>query len=277
MLPFQTISGACWESCPVGFGGFPFGLWVRVEAPAVVRGHFWAQSYPREGLFSCSCPESPYSVPEALFLLGPGLLGVLCPPPHLLVLPSYAWIPLLSDVDECQLGGHSCDSHASCLNTPGSFSCSCQPGWVGDGFECRGKCLGARGLGREAEVGGVSGQATAGQRWLGSGTFMGEGQGWDLEGLPPHSPPVHTPGGPWVPPPADLDECASEEHGCSPRADCLNVPGSYRCACRLGFSGDGFSCEGEIGAWDGRSGGVQKGQPRTDPLTALWIPERMYL
>ena len=38
MLPFQTISGACWESCPVEFGGFPFGLWVRVEAPAVVRG-----------------------------------------------------------------------------------------------------------------------------------------------------------------------------------------------------------------------------------------------
>ena len=137
----------------------------------MVRGHFWAQSYPREGLFSCCCPESPYSVPEALFLLGPGLLGVLCPPPHLLVLPSYAWIPLLSDVDECQLGGHSCDSHASCLNTPGSFSCSCQPGWVGDGFECRGKCLGARGLGREAEVGGVSGQATAGQRWLGSGNW----------------------------------------------------------------------------------------------------------
>lgn len=133
----------------------------------------------------------------------------------------------------------------------------------------------------------MSGQATAGQRCLGSGMSMGEGQGWDLEGLPPHSPPAHTPGGPWVPSPADLDECASKEHGCSPRADCLNAPGSYRCACRLGFSGDGFSCEGEVGAWDGRAGGVQKGWPRgldsevptthTDPLTALWMPERMYL
>ena len=42
----------------------------------------------------------------------------------------------------------------------------------------------------------MSGQATAGQRWLGSGMSMGEGQGWDLEGLPPHSPPAHTLGDP---------------------------------------------------------------------------------
>lgn len=136
---FRPFLGHAGSHALLGLGVFPFGLWVRVEAPAMVRGHFWAQSDPREGLSFCSCPESPHSIPKALFLLGPGLWGVLCPPSHLLVLPSYAWVPLLSDVDECQLGGHGCDSHASCLNTPGSFSCSCQPGWVGDGFECRGK------------------------------------------------------------------------------------------------------------------------------------------
>ncbi|NIG61488.1 fibrillin-3 [Pontoporia blainvillei] len=42
---------------------------------------------------------------------------------------------------------------------------------------------------------------------------------------------------------ADLDECAFQEHGCSPRADCLNTPGSYRCACPPGFAGDGYFCE----------------------------------
>lgn len=59
-----------------------------------------------------------------------------------------------------------------------------------------------------------------------------------------------------APCPTDLDECAFWEHGCSLRADCLNVPGSYRCVCRQGFMGDGFSCEGESRrAREGHPGG----------------------
>jgi hypothetical protein len=49
----------------------------------------------------------------------------------------------------------------------------------------------------------------------------------------------------------DLDECAIQEHQCSPRADCLNAPGSYHCACHPGFAGDGFSCEGKM-EWTGQ-------------------------
>jgi len=37
------------------------------------------------------------------------------------------------DVDECQQGRASCDLHASCVNTPGSYTCACADGWVGDG------------------------------------------------------------------------------------------------------------------------------------------------
>ncbi|KAM8764499.1 LOW QUALITY PROTEIN: fibrillin-3 [Rhynchonycteris naso] len=40
------------------------------------------------------------------------------------------------DVDECELGRHSCDGHASCLNLLRSFSYKCHPDWVGDGFRC---------------------------------------------------------------------------------------------------------------------------------------------
>lgn len=39
------------------------------------------------------------------------------------------------DVDECAGNLHACDTHASCLNTLGSYQCGdCQPGYVGDGY-----------------------------------------------------------------------------------------------------------------------------------------------
>lgn len=47
--------------------------------------------------------------------------------------------------------------------------------------------------------------------------------------------------------PADQDECSAEDHNCNLNADCVNTPGSYRCACKDGFVGDGFSCSGTGG------------------------------
>lgn len=43
---------------------------------------------------------------------------------------------------------------------------------------------------------------------------------------------------------SDLDECSNGTHMCSNNADCHNTMGSYRCACKEGFSGDGFYCSG---------------------------------
>ena len=45
-----------------------------------------------------------------------------------------------ADVNECTEGTNSCHRHASCYNTLGSYSCSCNPGYTGDGFSCTGKC-----------------------------------------------------------------------------------------------------------------------------------------
>ena len=45
-----------------------------------------------------------------------------------------------ADIDECLLDSHSCDRNAMCMNTDGSFTCSCSPGTTGDGFSC-GKLL----------------------------------------------------------------------------------------------------------------------------------------
>ena len=41
-----------------------------------------------------------------------------------------------ADVDECQLGVHTCDQHAGCVNTIGWYECSCNVGYTGSGFNC---------------------------------------------------------------------------------------------------------------------------------------------
>jgi hypothetical protein len=42
-----------------------------------------------------------------------------------------------TDIDECALGTHQCDSLVACTNTPGSYSCgACPAGYEGDGQTC---------------------------------------------------------------------------------------------------------------------------------------------
>ena len=47
---------------------------------------------------------------------------------------------LYTDEDECQNGTHNCDVNAKCHNSIGSFTCSCLPGYLGDGVQCSGEC-----------------------------------------------------------------------------------------------------------------------------------------
>ena len=42
-----------------------------------------------------------------------------------------------SDIDECQEQS-PCDQNANCTNTPGSFTCTCNVGYQGDGLTCTG-------------------------------------------------------------------------------------------------------------------------------------------
>ena len=43
---------------------------------------------------------------------------------------------LPTDDDECKNGIHDCDMNANCTNTKGSFECTCNNGFVGDGKTC---------------------------------------------------------------------------------------------------------------------------------------------
>ena len=42
----------------------------------------------------------------------------------------------------------------------------------------------------------------------------------------------------------DLDECFSNLYDCQGITKCVNEPGSYRCICADGYTGDGKSCTG---------------------------------
>ena len=44
-----------------------------------------------------------------------------------------------SDINECVLSSlNDCDGNADCIDTIGSYNCSCNPGYEGDGFNCTG-------------------------------------------------------------------------------------------------------------------------------------------
>ena len=65
---------------------------------------------------------------------------------------SHAWVSDLSniqikasvlfmaDIDECASpGDNNCSTNATCTNTPGGFTCTCNQGYTGDGTTCEGE------------------------------------------------------------------------------------------------------------------------------------------
>ena len=47
----------------------------------------------------------------------------------------------LADIDECELGINNCHENSTCVDVVGSFVCTCNNGFDGDGVNCtRGSC-----------------------------------------------------------------------------------------------------------------------------------------
>ena len=45
---------------------------------------------------------------------------------------------MYADIDECEDGDGPCDENAECTNFDGSFNCTCNDGYAGNGFCCQG-------------------------------------------------------------------------------------------------------------------------------------------
>ncbi len=52
--------------------------------------------------------------------------------------PFLLMVIVLLDVDECALGIFQCNENTTCVNTIGSYNCSCKPGFEGVGSDCYG-------------------------------------------------------------------------------------------------------------------------------------------
>ena len=114
------------------------------------------------------------------------------------------------DIDECLTGADNCDSaHGLCDNTDGSFTCTCEGGYEGDGTYCTGKfkvCTSVVGI--------------------------------EPVSLTPcfvNNLLFH-----FV---LDIDECLTGAYNCdSAHGLCDNTDGSFTCTCEGGYEGDGTSC-----------------------------------
>jgi len=125
------------------------------------------------------------------------------------------------DDDECTTGGHDCAVAATCTNTPGSFTCACDPGFSGDGRTCADddECAaGVHDCAAEATCTNTPGTWTCAC----DPGYSGDGRVC-----------------------ADDDECAAGTHDCDVNAECMNEPGAFACACDPGFIGDGRACADE--------------------------------
>ncbi|XP_078351565.1 uncharacterized protein LOC144636272 isoform X1 [Oculina patagonica] len=122
------------------------------------------------------------------------------------------------DIDECTKKTDNCSENAMCNNNKGGFSCSCKPGFSGDGINCADIDECAKKTENCSEnamcnnnKGGFSCSCKPG--------FSGDGINC-----------------------ADIDECAKKTENCSENAMCNNNKGGFSCSCKPGFSGDGINC-----------------------------------
>uniref|UniRef100_A0A0G4I3K5 EGF-like domain-containing protein n=1 Tax=Chromera velia CCMP2878 TaxID=1169474 RepID=A0A0G4I3K5_9ALVE len=131
-----------------------------------------------------------------------------------------SWIGLyalqVTDTDECTIPIHDCDSNAICANTRGSFTCTCNEGFWGQGVDfctdidectdavddCHANSTCVNDFG--------SFFCTCNEGFLGNGTEC-----------------------------LDIDECAGSVHDCHSDASCTNTEGSFVCDCGSGLSGNG--------------------------------------
>jgi hypothetical protein len=100
----------------------------------------------------------------------------------------------------------------------GSFTCTCNSGYSGNGVSCSdvNECaLGTDNCHGNAGCKNVAGSftCTCNSGYSGNGVSC-----------------------------SDVDECALGTHNCHGNATCKNVAGSFTCTCNSGYGGDGVSC-----------------------------------
>ncbi|XP_031629925.1 protein kinase C-binding protein NELL1-like isoform X2 [Contarinia nasturtii] len=167
------------------------------------------------GCVNCTCTD--------------GILGcaqIICPilscPPETQVQETNQCCKFCPGDDYCGKG-HACHINATCLNLNTKYSCTCRPGFQGNGFDCID-------IDECAQQGGQFGNHchlnTVCENTIGS---------YVCNCLPGFRRVDKFNC-------AEINECASNQHSCHENAVCLNTVGSYNCRCKEGYQGDGLQC-----------------------------------
>jgi hypothetical protein len=154
------------------------------------------------------------------------------------------------DVDECGSGASACGLASDCSNTAGAYVCACQPGYakayeVATVLKCTAQncpaeqktcqedadCAAALACGATCADDSCANGCKPSSA-SGSAAFEGLGKCSVAAGC------NDTIGFGCK----DVDECKLPD-SCSPNATCSNSAGSFSCACKPGFSGDGKTCD----------------------------------
>ncbi|WP_169558631.1 EGF domain-containing protein [Myxococcus stipitatus] len=123
-----------------------------------------------------------------------------------------------TDVNECTNGTNQCSVNATCVNTPGSYTCTCKPGYSGNGRTCNdiNECTNGT---AQCSANATCSNTQGSYRCTCKPGYSGDGRTCN-----------------------DVNECTNGTAQCSVNATCSNTQGSYRCTCKAGYSGDGKTC-----------------------------------
>ena len=123
-----------------------------------------------------------------------------------------------NDIDEClpgRMAGYICDDSSTCHNSEGSYTCTCNSGFFGDGKTCKeGSCTNDICPSNEQCVSPRTSDCRCKDGFERNATFLCD----------------------------DINECSNNNNTCDQLADCFNTDGSYECKCRQGSYGDGQFC-----------------------------------
>lgn len=122
-------------------------------------------------------------------------------------------------MNECTRPVQPCDTQATCTNTIGSYQCSCNPGFYGNGQTCleNDECTeNTHDCHANASCTNTYGHFYC-ECYPG---FFGSGRNC-----------------------TDVNECQDGSNECHLNATCYNSVGNYSCECDIGFSGNGFHCQ----------------------------------
>ncbi|XP_060542664.1 epidermal growth factor-like protein 6 isoform X3 [Pantherophis guttatus] len=130
--------------------------------------------------------------------------------------PGYTGKSCNQDINECGLKPHVCEHR--CMNTHGSYKCYCLNGYM---LMPDGTCANSR-------------TCTMVNCQYGCEEVKD-----DVRCLCPSSGLQLAPNGKTC---IDINECIASTPKCNLYAECLNIQGSFKCKCKLGYRGNGFEC-----------------------------------